>query len=74
MWLARLRSENHSEKKRSHPQRRGARRNPSSGLKEESPPPSDRMAPFASELLLEHGFGFRKANVVTTKRPLTKVI
>ena len=22
------------------------------------------MAPFASELLLEHGFGFRKANVV----------
>jgi len=22
------------------------------------------MAPFAGELLLEHGFGFRKANVV----------
>ena len=36
-WLAHPRPENHAEEKSSHPQRRGPRRNPSSGLKEELP-------------------------------------
>ena len=36
-WLARPRPENHAEEKSPHPQRRGLRRNPSSGLKEKSP-------------------------------------
>jgi len=36
---------------------------PQAVQKKSRPPSSDRMAPFASELLLEHGFGLRKANV-----------
>jgi len=37
---------------------------PQAVLKKSRPPSSDRMALFASELFLEHGFGFRKANVL----------
>ena len=63
-WLARPHPENHAEKKSSHPQRRGAQQNLLSGLKssppsggsekKSRPPSSYRMAPFASELLLEN--------------------
>ena len=37
---------------------------PQAVQKKSRPPFSDRMAPFVSELLLEHCFGFRKANVL----------